>query len=332
MPSGWVHKVFIDGNNKWTGGSFGVSKFDGTNWTNFNNTNSGIVGSEVFDITKDGQGNFWFATDRGVSKFDGSTWNNYNTYNSGLIDSNVRAVAIDNQGNKWFGTANGVSKFDGFNWNSYTTSDGLGGNWVNSIAIDQQGNKWFGFGTGLSVFTGSNWSTYHNYQIGVYNNSNIHQIVCESNGTTWIATSHGLVECNNFSFINHSAYNSGLGYLSARAIAIDGQNNKWISTTDTWGYANGFSVLSSSTTSATILSLNEKFLIYPNPVSDNVFIQPSNEISFDNIAIYDLLGNIVFSSNNFSSTKVNVSDLTAGSYFIDLRNGSSVSRAKFVKQ
>lgn len=45
----------------WFGGIFGVSKFDGTNWTTYNQ-NDGLAENYVTSIVVDSQDNIWFGT------------------------------------------------------------------------------------------------------------------------------------------------------------------------------------------------------------------------------------------------------------------------------
>ena len=60
--------------NKWFGtNGGGVSKFDGTSWTNYN-TSNGLADNYVFAIAVDQQGNKWFATNNGVSKLNATTF------------------------------------------------------------------------------------------------------------------------------------------------------------------------------------------------------------------------------------------------------------------
>jgi ligand-binding sensor domain-containing protein len=73
-----VNAIAIDAKgNKWFGSDYywteggyvgaGVSKFDGTNWTNYNSKN-GLVNDSIHSIAIDQQDNKWFGTEGGVSK------------------------------------------------------------------------------------------------------------------------------------------------------------------------------------------------------------------------------------------------------------------------
>lgn len=63
-------------NNKWFGTDSGLVKFDGTNWTRYDTTNSGLLNDWVEAIAFDKEGNCWISCfeNLGVTKFDGTSW------------------------------------------------------------------------------------------------------------------------------------------------------------------------------------------------------------------------------------------------------------------
>jgi len=76
-----------------------------------------------------------------------------------------------------------------------------------------------------------------------------------------------------------------------------------------------------------------KFYTYPNPVNEVVNVASSENISFNDVSITDINGRVVktVKANNNTQLQVNVSDLSAGVYFmsIDAENGKAVK--KFIK-
>ena len=122
----------------------GVSRFDGTNWTNYTQAD-GLAHYLVPSIAIENDGTVWFGTAGGVSHFDGSDWTTY-TKDDGLVSDAIVSMAIDSAGVKWFGAIEGgVSSFDGTNWKTFTAADGLAYNGeIRSIAVDQENAKWFG--------------------------------------------------------------------------------------------------------------------------------------------------------------------------------------------
>jgi hypothetical protein len=116
LASNNVQAIAIDNEGgKWFGTRFdGVSHFDGTTWTTYNTSNSGLAHNYVLAIAIDIDGSKWFGADGGgVSHFDGTTWTTYNTSNSGLVSNFIKTMAIDSNGSKWlgFGIGKGLSRF-----------------------------------------------------------------------------------------------------------------------------------------------------------------------------------------------------------------------------
>src|SRR5689334_4764118 len=78
-------------NNIWVGigtGSFGygLDKFNGTSWTRFDNTNSGLPQNNIRCLKADTSGNLWMTyygggQNHGLTKYDGISWVSFDTGN-----------------------------------------------------------------------------------------------------------------------------------------------------------------------------------------------------------------------------------------------------------
>jgi hypothetical protein len=93
---------------------YGLTKFDGTNWTTYNIYNSPLTSNTIFNIAVDKEDNLWLSTCAGgLVKFDRKeTWTVYNIRNSGIAFDSQNLVAIDSFGNKWIGhNESGLSIF-----------------------------------------------------------------------------------------------------------------------------------------------------------------------------------------------------------------------------
>lgn len=102
-----------DQTNIWIGYAttgFGVTKYDGTNWTHYHQ-NAGLVDDSVTTIAPDAFDIKWFGTKNGVSKLQGTNWTNY-TAIDGMVGNFICDIAIDNEGNKWFATNSGISRLE----------------------------------------------------------------------------------------------------------------------------------------------------------------------------------------------------------------------------
>ncbi len=74
----------------------------------------------------------------------------------------------------------------------------------------------------------------------------------------------------------------------------------------------------------------ENFTLYPNPTSDVLNISSKNGLEMKEIKITDLSGRIVRTLNN--ATTINVSDLSAGTYLIDITTKEGKASSKFIKK
>ena len=233
-----IHAIAIDSSDDiWVGTDYGVSKFDGVNWTNYIDFKL-----QVLAIAIDKEGVKWFGTYGGsIVSFNGTTWKYYNNDES-LSNCNVSniviSIAIDSIGNKWFGTANGVAKYDGVNWTSYSMSDGLVNDLVASIEIDKQGNKWFGTNGGASKFVDNSWTNY-SYNVadktkGIAGNG-VRAILTDKKGNKWFGTLGGLSEFDGVNWTKHDTETewlvAGSPILSAN---IDTKVNLWFGSNG-WG-------------------------------------------------------------------------------------------------
>lgn len=78
---------------------------------------------------------------------------------------------------------------------------------------------------------------------------------------------------------------------------------------------------------------NLSFWMYPNPSSNEVFINLNNTITDGIYTVYDILGNIVLKNRIANTTleKINVSSLKEGIYFVEIADGSQRAINKFIK-
>jgi subtilisin family serine protease len=96
-----------------------------------------------------------------------------------------------------------------------------------------------------------------------------------------------------------------------------------------WGYGkvDAFAVMSGNgcTTGIVDNKLNQDYLIYPNPASNNFTIQFNDNKSKGKVEIFNLLGENLksFSFNNQSSLVINREKLASGIYFIQIKTQDS---------
>ncbi len=111
LPSPMILDVEADPSGGiWIGTAAGLVRFDGINWMIYNQSNTGMPGTVVYDVARrasDGliaiannQPSTWPYTG-GVSTFNGTTWTHYTMDNSPLPHWQVVAAEFDAKGNLW---------------------------------------------------------------------------------------------------------------------------------------------------------------------------------------------------------------------------------------
>ena len=189
----------------WFGTQEGISKYDGTTWTNFNtSSHPELVHNTITAIGLDDEGQVWVGTDFGVSFFNGTEWKSY-TETDGLADNRVKDLKTDGKGNLWIANNDGVSVFDGSAWKSYTKDDGLPFGGVSCIEVADNGDIWLGTGLGgVYIFDGTDFTAITEDE-GLLDD-NITSIAIAPNNNRWIGTAKGItvLDASNKRVKNHT--------------------------------------------------------------------------------------------------------------------------------
>ena len=155
--------------NAWIGTRDGLSKFDGTNFTNYDDTNTeNAIDGSVKDIFIGENDTIYVVSwNGGLATFDGTSWVRKipGYYN--------RTVQIDEFKNIWLGTAYwGMKKQNNGITITYTVDDGLPVDEVKNIIFDNNKDLWIGTEGGVSHVTSQKPNTQFNYDTICYGLSN----------------------------------------------------------------------------------------------------------------------------------------------------------------
>ena len=222
--------------NKWFANGYGLGKYDGTNWTTYDPSGSGIPGNSIAALAVDHHGNKWVGPySGGVSKFDGVNWSKkYVLSGPGYSDDAAYSMIADQTDKIWMGGIDGdVYKYDGTNWVTYNNTEDL---WsINSIAVDSQNDKWFCTHDGLFKFDEANWVVYDSANSGLPNYE-FSSIAVDLQGNEWLGSyGAGVYKFNGYSSIKYDSANSGLINDYVNVVKLDDHGNRW------FGTANGVS-------------------------------------------------------------------------------------------
>lgn len=201
LPDNNVECLAVDASGVlWIGTYFnGLVKFDGTNWTNYNTSNSPLKDKTIIDVAVDKQNNVWVANyANGVFRFNPSTntWTQFTKESGALTNNYTYALEVDNQGNVWVGLTPtgyndpGVLKYNGSSWaQGNVFKDNFNSYGAEAIGVDKNGNVWCGTRIGLYKFDGTNWTFFsmENTQGGLGGNY-IRTIAGDASGNVWVGT------------------------------------------------------------------------------------------------------------------------------------------------
>lgn len=97
-----------------------------------------------------------------------------------------------------------------------------------------------------------------------------------------------------------------------------------------WEYAPGFLSHFSNVLLSTPENSQDHVRIFPNPVKHLLYVQ-SAVAGFDVVTISDINGRTIMSLPNLTSNQIDVSNLTAGLYFVTLTTAEGLVTKKFIK-
>jgi ligand-binding sensor domain-containing protein/DNA-binding CsgD family transcriptional regulator len=214
-----------DGNLWFATSGAGVSKFDGSTFTNFDERH-GLGNGVVRAIAQDNRGNYYFGTRTGLSVYNGATIKNYYV-NEGFPPRPIACLIVSATGGVWIGTqGGGLVKFDGANFTTYTVADGLVSNTVRSLEIDNQGLLWIGTQEGIMTFDG--------YEFKIFktpdrHDKTVYDIHQDTNGTLWFACAEEILKLHGDN-LQHFSMKDGVSDSRVLSIGEDKNGVIWFGT------------------------------------------------------------------------------------------------------
>ncbi|MEO8149445.1 MAG: T9SS type A sorting domain-containing protein [Bacteroidia bacterium] len=185
-----AHSMCIDSSgNKWITAESIVIKFDGVNWTYFDNANSPFNWLDPpINIEVDINQNIWVITyNNHLAKYDGVSWMVYNIPSSIVLSTNF---LCDHSGNIWISGTNEILKFDGASWTTFNSSNsGYPGSYSTTIAEDIHHHIWMGGGYPIQKFTefdGNTWTIHNFFNSSSLMNYGVEQMSFDHFGNLWM--------------------------------------------------------------------------------------------------------------------------------------------------
>jgi ligand-binding sensor domain-containing protein len=229
IPDNTIFSMKYDSKeNLWLTTYKGLACFDGTNFKVYNTDNSDLPENSVFSIEIDAQDNIWLGLfHKGLMKFDGTNWKKYDLINSGIVNNHVTSIASDVNSNTWISCHSVLSQFDGINWTLYDqTNFEILDSYFNRVYDDRSRAIWTGSDLLISFYKDKNYW-------GAYNINNLHKgnhAKIDKEGNIWLSGNEGLCKFDGQNWTIFNKDNSPLPSNAIRELAIDDNNNLWLST------------------------------------------------------------------------------------------------------
>ncbi len=201
--------------NIWFATMSGLSKYDGSSFTNYNSEN-GLHPGFVICVFNDSKNNIWTATSPGGPNiFDGKH------FSSVLMDKKItpektfiNTIMEDNRGTIWFTTSSqGLYTYKDKVFTNYTTADGLADMKIFNVIQDKNGDMLISTYKGITRYDGKMFTPYLSIPVNKEGKFPILSY-CDSKGSIWFADQAG-----------------GLGKYDGKQIKIytkeDGFNNRY---------------------------------------------------------------------------------------------------------
>ena len=303
--------LYVGGNFDSAGGKavYGVAQWNDTNWSSLG---AGVIGTDEEDgvfamaIYKGDlyiAGDFVCASGTNIAKWDGTAWSSVGGGTVGPIYS----LAVYN-GNLYAGgfmteagatSVNNIAMWDGTNW--FALDSGVTGEsgWASVNALASYNGE---------LYVGGSFDTVNGMPINC---------IAKWNGTAWSPVGSGIDA--NGSVDAMTVYNNAL-YVGGGFDSAGGVSAKNIAM---W----------TSPSAVQELNQNNEIRIYPNPVSNVLFVQTQGIIG-GNYSIYNEIGQRIEDGdlNSLQKISIDVSSFSSGIYFVRVTaNNGRVYNGKFIR-
>ena len=247
MPSNDIWDVDYANGSMWFAHRSGITGFDGTTWTSYDVTNSGLVNAPCLDLAHESNGDLWIATARGLGKYShDKVWSSYKKENTPAMPyDGIQAIAVGTfSSDLWMsfiGTA-GLVKFpSGSSENAkYYKQDSIpgfpkGAVYIKCLALDDPGHSeadlWAGtqkYGvvrineSGATVFSRAN--------TPAIKNDTIHTVAVDRCGNIWVGTEGGAAMYDGTTWFSFTKASGHLPHDYVFYIKANRAGHVWIGT------------------------------------------------------------------------------------------------------
>ncbi len=354
-PRNVVHVI----GNSAAGGNLFKSKDGGNTWVQEgSNTFTDVSGGSFVNNI------FFFNAKDGVVFGDpeGGYFEIYTTSDSGNTWSRVPSANIPARLPNEYGLTFYGDQYQNTVWMGVTTWDASFANITNSrlFRSDDKGLTWYVKNSNMPLSQNDVTMRFRDANVGLMKTYGSLYRTIDGGGTwtqfnycsTWYASNLDYIPGTSSSWISSGG---ALGTQPGTSISPD-DGTTWVPidagtkhtcvkmTSDHHGYSGGVSTGSGTDGVFTFNGItginennnsNQQWSIYPNPVSDKIYIKSEKQYKSNkiNLSIYDIDGRVLIQKTKISfNDEIDVSMLTKGMYLVEIENSNGKSSDKFIKE
>jgi len=247
LYSNIVNPLVYSNNAIWAGNAGegavdGLSKFDGSAWTTYTTSNSGLIDQPIVCLLPDTKNNLWIGTQFGLNKLTGGVnWCTYTPDNvPAMAGKGIASLASNENGDIWmtFIGTHGIVEFPQgdpsharFIYQDTIPnfpSHGGSADYITCLAVDWSGNLWAGTeSSGAVKIDASGAVIYNTLTTSAFKDDNIHSIAIDQCGHVWVATDVGVMEYDGV-WKSYAILPANI----VNYISVDGAGHVWFGTTN----------------------------------------------------------------------------------------------------
>lgn len=255
-----------------------------------------------------------------LQKFNGQLWE----IMGDDLPSFVTSLAINDVGEIWIGTfSHGVYHYDGSTMLQFSGNN-LQSDTVNDVFIDHQEALWIATDNGISKFHNNIWTQFSTSD-GLVNN-NVTKIYQDAGNKYWFATDDGISMYDGSNWVSFNNPKGFIHHSNINGIAQDSEGNMW--------FSNNAGICRLSDDIVFVenkIKEDLKIGVFPNPTSDKLYLTNLNGSC--TIQIYSINGTKIKTIKTNSNTeKIDIQDLSPGSYILEIVCSGKKSSLIFIKK
>lgn len=191
LPDNGVYDITQDSEGKmWFATLSGISCYDGSAWTNYNEKN-GLAAARYFRVVRDDENTIWAIPSSpfdSIVYFKNSTWNFISFPDEKKLSvTSFEPVRLNGELVLFLGSNHGLFVYKNTKWHKFTSKDGLPNSFINNIT-SHENKVYVSTRNGYSVFDGNKFDNSLNEKLGTKLKNTFALLVKKENNTETILT------------------------------------------------------------------------------------------------------------------------------------------------